>query len=99
MMGDRIQLRRGSEAFWESENTILFPGEPGVEMLNGHPSRMKIGDGKTPWNELQYSPASLSTPDVELVAELIADHISDPTPHPVYDNGPALYLLYQNAKV
>lgn len=26
-------------------------------------------------------------------------HVNSGTPHPVYDNGPSLVLLYQNAKV
>lgn len=26
-------------------------------------------------------------------------HISSPNPHPIYDDGPSLALLYQNAKV
>lgn len=33
-------------------------------------------------------------------AELILDnHINSPLPHPVYDDGPSFFLLYQNAKV
>ena len=26
-------------------------------------------------------------------------HVNSPTPHPAYDDGPSLMLLYQNAKV
>lgn len=26
-------------------------------------------------------------------------HVNSPTPHPIYDDGPSLFLLYQNAKV
>lgn len=29
----------------------------------------------------------------------IFTHVEDPTPHPAYDDGPSLMLLYQNAKV
>lgn len=29
----------------------------------------------------------------------ISEHINDPTPHAVYDDGPDLALLYENAKV
>ena len=29
----------------------------------------------------------------------VAAHIESETPHPVYDDGPSLLLLYQNAKV
>lgn len=100
MGNTRIQLRRGSAAFWADENPILFPGEPGVEARKGHPSKLKIGDGVTPWNELPYSPVGGSdggsTPPTD--EELLA-HINSLTPHPVYDDGPSLTLLYENAKV
>jgi hypothetical protein len=99
-MGARIQFKRGSAAFWDSENPILFPGEPGIETRKGHPSKLKIGDGVTPWRELPYSPTTLETPPSEGETPVdLADHISDPTPHPVYDDGPSLALLYQNKKV
>lgn len=55
-MPTRIQLRRGSAEFWESENPILFPGEMGIEEHPGAPSAFKVGDGETPWKELPYSP-------------------------------------------
>ena len=47
----RIQFRRGSAAFWESENPILHPGEPGLETNTG---KFKIGDGLRPWKALPY---------------------------------------------
>lgn len=31
--------------------------------------------------------------------EALLDHVNDETPHPVYDDGPSLFLLYENAKV
>lgn len=46
-----IQLRRGTEASWEAANPVLVAGEPGfVTDLN----RLKIGDGVTAWNDLDY---------------------------------------------
>ncbi len=32
-------------------------------------------------------------------AELLNAHVNSETPHPVYDDGPSLALLYENAKV
>lgn len=90
-MSARIQLRRGKKAFWESENPILHEGEPGYERDT---RRLKIGDGVTPWLDLPYSSGSVSSDLDGLQA-----HIDDPTPHPVYDDGPSLALLYENAKV
>lgn len=108
-MGARIQLKRGTAAFWTSENPILFPGEPGVETRAGRASKFKIGDGITPWIALPYSPVGSSTGtggsglDEEAIADLIelavANHIASGSPHPVYDDGPSLSLLYENAKV
>lgn len=96
MGNSRIQLRRGSAAFWTDENPILFPGEPGYEQDT---RKLKIGDGKTPWRELPYSPyQEIEIPDGEMPVDL-PSHILDPTPHPAYDDGPSLTLLYENAKV
>lgn len=95
----RIQLRRGTTAFWVGENPTLFPGEPGVELNPGQVAKFKIGDGRTPWNELAYSGYIPGDPDEPVTDEALLAHINDTTPHPVYDDGPSLVLLYQNAKV
>lgn len=50
-MATRIQFRRGKPAFWVDENPILRSGEPGYEIGTGN---IKIGDGVTPWNDLDY---------------------------------------------
>lgn len=59
---------------------------------------MKIGDGKTPWLALTYSSSGggeTLPPD----QQSLLDHIEAAEPHPVYDDGPSLFLLYENAKV
>lgn len=98
MAGSRIQLRRGSSVFWQDENPILHPGEPGYEKDTG---KIKIGDGETHWRELGYFSGLNIDPgtDDSTAMELILAHLDDPTPHPVYDDGPSLLLLYENAKV
>lgn len=93
-MGARIQLRRGKKAFWESENPILHEGEPGYERDT---RKLKIGDGVTPWNDLPYAAGGAS--DIPVDQASLADHINAALPHPVYDDGPSLALLYANAKV
>lgn len=93
----RIQLRRGTAAFWEDANPILHSGEPGYETDTG---KLKIGDGRLPWRELEYSPAgSIVPPDPPPDQATLVEHINAAEPHPVYDNGPSLALIYQNAKV
>lgn len=53
-----IWLRRSRAEVWEDHNPILLDREPGVEIDFGN---LKIGDGKTAWNDLPYA-----TPDEAL---------------------------------
>jgi hypothetical protein len=46
-----FQLRRGNESAWIKNNPILASGEPGFVIDK---NAIKIGDGITPWNELEY---------------------------------------------
>jgi hypothetical protein len=106
-MADTLQFLRGTSTRWTSTNHILKAGEPGIETDT---NRFKIGDGFTSWNELEYY---LTEDGISaMIQEAIADsggggsdglaltaHINSATPHPVYDDGPSLALLYENAKV
>jgi hypothetical protein len=75
---------------WTARNPVLAPGEPGFEINTG---RLKIGDGFTNWVDLDYFVP------VEPAAASLSEHVNSETPHPVYDDGPSLFLLYENAKV
>ena len=50
-MATRIQLRRDISANWATNNPILAEGEIGIELLS---NKIKIGDGITSWNLLNY---------------------------------------------
>jgi hypothetical protein len=50
-MAYRILLRRDTLQNWSTNNPVLLSGEPGFETNTG---KLKIGDGVTPWNGLQY---------------------------------------------
>lgn len=50
-MASMIQFKRGTTARWTELNLILEAGEPGFAI---DVNKFKIGDGKTPWNELPY---------------------------------------------
>ena len=50
-MANRLQLRRDGAQQWANVNPILAQGELGIELDT---SRLKIGDGVTPWNSLKY---------------------------------------------
>lgn len=51
MSNVQLQFRRGTDAEWTGANPILASGEVGYET---NTSKMKIGDGTTPWNSLPY---------------------------------------------
>lgn len=46
-----FKLKRGTAARWAELNPILAAGEPGFVYDT---NRLKIGDGKTAWNDLPY---------------------------------------------
>jgi Major tropism determinant N-terminal domain len=50
-MSTKIQIRRGLAATWLSSNPILSSGELGLETDT---NKVKIGDGSTVWNSLEY---------------------------------------------
>lgn len=50
-MAIKIQVKKGTAAQWAPANTILLAGDQGFET---NTKRMKIGDGTTPWNSLNY---------------------------------------------
>lgn len=59
-MATRIQVRRGTGAAWTTSNPTLDIGEFGY---NTTTTQLKIGDGTTTWNDLDYivNDASLET--------------------------------------
>lgn len=95
----RFRIRGATSAEWLEENPILRKNEPGYDYTA---NSIKIGDGVTPWAQLKYvgqgSAPVQTTGNVDLDAAILA-HIRNSTPHPVYDDGPSLVLLYQNAKI
>jgi hypothetical protein len=86
-----LMLRRDYTGSWEAENPVLAPGEPGYEINTGS---LKIGDGYTSWIDLPYFIS-----DDPIDPSTLPAHINSELPHPVYDDGPSLVLLYENAKV
>jgi len=51
MAAFEFRFKRGTKERWEALNPVLGPGEPGVEIDTGF---FKIGDGHTPYIELEY---------------------------------------------
>ena len=46
-----IQLRRAQESEWIDKDPILYLGEPAISIDK---NKLKIGDGKHHWSELDY---------------------------------------------
>ena len=76
----KIQLRRDTAANWKTNNTTLSKGEialsydvdeNGVALLNSY--RVKIGDGTTKWNSLDYFAQRILTGAGEPAASLGED--------------------------
>ncbi len=65
-----IQFRRGKLADWERINPILRLGEPSFVVDTGG---IKIGDGVTPWNDLQYQSGSEIVEKSVISRDTIAD--------------------------
>jgi hypothetical protein len=90
---DTIRFARDTAYNWASVNPIMAEGEPGYEKDTG---KLKIGNGLSRWNDLDYLAGSAPIGGSD---EALQAHIDSVAPHPVYDDGPSLLLLYTNAKV
>ena len=61
-----FKLKRGTAARWAEVNPILEQGEPGFVYDE---NRLKIGDGKTPWNDLPYIDGKREVVNFDFVSE------------------------------
>jgi len=62
-MANRIQLRRDTASNWEEINPVLADGEMGFEWDTGF---IKLGDGTTSWNSLDYNTVSKDIPQNDI---------------------------------
>jgi len=71
-MTAKIQTRRDTSANWASNNPILADGEQGFDTTE---QKLKIGDGSTAWNSLDYvsGAGGLANDSVERTANFIAE--------------------------
>jgi len=69
-MPTKIQLRRDPESLWSTNNPVLAEGEIGVTTDTGY---LKIGDGSTAWNGLNYF---TGYPYSSLDSEWIIQHVA-----------------------
>lgn len=77
-MKSKFYFKRGQSADWTSQNPTLGPGEPGFELDTG---KLKVGNGKTPWNELEY------ITDKDNLPENLIDYVGSVSVLPTVANG------------
>ena len=65
-----IRHKRGTAAQWTAANTVLKSGELGFE---SDTFKLKIGDGSTAWNQLQYVTGSGGVGGINYIANSSAD--------------------------
>jgi hypothetical protein len=101
--------RRGTASDWATKNPRLREGEMGVELGT---NRYKLGDGVRKWLDLPYFTneevikeyidaeiAELAGSVSGVTEQELTNHVESESPHPNYDDGVTLTLLYENAKV
>ena len=57
----RIQNKVDSQTNWESINPVLLEGEIAISIMSDGARQIKIGDGKTEYNELRFLSAASGT--------------------------------------
>lgn len=65
-----VKLKRGESSSWTSGNPVLQAGQPGYEIDN---HRLKIGDGISNWNELDYISSPWDGGIINNSATIVAD--------------------------
>ena len=66
VLNTTFKLKRGTAARWAEVNPILEQGEPGFVYDE---NRLKVGDGKTPWNDLPYIDGKREVVNFDFVSE------------------------------
>lgn len=78
------QLKRGSQSVIEAKNPILAEGEPIVIFCEDGSTKLKIGDGQTPYLELDYVGGTINEDsDGDVVSIEIDDTLSVYSENPV----------------
>ena len=88
---DNLILRNDTSENWSSANPVLQLGELGIDTTE---KKIKIGDGTTPWNELDFS--SSKGAELGTAAPTAADDEFDVGTIWVDTTNGLAYLLYDN---
>lgn len=88
---DNLILRNDTSVNWSTANPVLQLGELGIDTTE---KKIKIGDGTTPWNELDFS--SSKGAELGTAAPTVADDEFDVGTIWVDTTNDLAYLLYDN---
>lgn len=76
IVNTHIVLRNDTSANWQAHSDqILLKGEIGIEFLPTGEKKFKIGDGVTPWSDLEYSQGSYELPNGTLLESITQEKI------------------------
>lgn len=76
IVNTHIVLRNDTSANWQAHSDqILLKGEIGIEFLPTGEKKFKIGDGVTPWADLEYSQGSYELPNGTLLESITQEKI------------------------
>lgn len=78
----------------------IVNGGPNVD-VSSRPGRPKteIHQGDVKGDKGDPGEPGIQGPPGEVTSDDLQAHVDSPLPHPVYDDGPSLEILYENAKV
>ena len=76
IVNTHIVLRNDTSTNWQAHSDqILLKGEIGIEFLPTGEKKFKIGDGVTPWADLEYSQGSYELPNGTLLESITQEKI------------------------
>lgn len=76
IVNTHIVLRNDTSVNWQAHSDqILLKGEIGIEFLPTGEKKFKIGDGVTPWSDLEYSQGSYELPNGTLLESITQEKI------------------------
>jgi hypothetical protein len=83
------------------DRVVVFQATPEIR-VRAESSPIEVGAQRDPAHIVVLAASTVAGPKGDPgddTTELLLEHINAETPHPVYDDGPSLALLYENAKV
>jgi hypothetical protein len=81
--------------------TVVIQATPDIQVIAETPEVVVVGAAE-PGEVVILAASTVAGPQGppgEDTADILLEHVNADEPHPAYDNGPDLSLIYENAKV